>query len=223
MFAPGAKSWGPAVPGGRAAGEISPRWTEGGGKRCLRPLRGGKPMEMFHLLPARAAEPCCSHSGGGDVHLCLPSSCCWSPGLQKAQRGSCEEAQVLVKDVEDESGDASLIPRPAANLLQRACASDFPGKGPAAACCWSWRGSRTLLRLVHHQSLSLSAAGPKENKPCSWQSLGRVVFSLGKLSELGAAAANEHIKEHQRARTAHGVPFNSLHCYSRARGLFNLI
>lgn len=159
------------------------------------------------------------HSGGG-IHLCLPSSCWWSPGLQKAQRGSCEEAQILVKDVEDDSGDASLIPRPAANLLQCACASDVPGKGPAAACCWGWRGSRMPLRLVHHQSLSPSAAGPKENKPCSWQSRGRVVFSLGKLSERGAAAANERIKEHLRARTAHEVPSNSLHCYSRAKRSF---
>lgn len=204
-------------------------------QRCLLPLHGEKPIEMFHLLPVRAAEPCCSRSDGGDgdVHLCLRNSCSWSLALQKAQhksplclshRSGCEEAEVLVKDVEDESVDASLIPRPAANLLQCACASDFPGNGPAAACCRSRRGSRMLLRLVHHRSLSLSEAGPKENKPCSWQSHGRVVFSLGKLlSELEAAAANECIKEHLRARTAHGVPFNSLHCYSRARGLFNLI
>lgn len=54
-----------------------------------------------------------------------------------------------------------------------------------------------LSRLMCYQSLSLSEAGPKENKPCSMQSHVGVIFPLENLllNENGPGA-NERIKEH---------------------------
>lgn len=81
-----------------------------------------------------------------------------------------------------------------------------------------------LSKLLCYHSLFPSEAGPQENKPCSLQSHVTFFFPVKASSEMRRAlllmSASKNIRGHMKQ---HSVSFNSLQCYGRARGLFNLI